>query len=241
MAKNRTVKNLTEDLSYIASVLTPGAEEPDPAEVLPLFFDAPSVEEPIDDDDCMCQDDDMLDVDLDAPAETSGPDMVNALCAVMHKAFTVAADNLAIAGYLDQEARIALSGCVGEALKAFTAACYDRMPGACEVMLDGDMQDRMMGESKRRAVTEEDEQAKRVSYHDFDHVMAEVMAGRAMFWVVDQFRRTPIKAKDIKKFAASGYTLLSKDKDGKGFRLQQGKKSVYVFPYQLWKSSPDWH
>jgi len=86
-------------------------------------------------------------------------------------------------------------------------------------------------------VTEEDEQAVKVSYHDFDHVMKDVMSGKSMFWVMTYLKKTPITAKSIRKFASSGYTLLAKDKDGKGFRMQQGKSTVYVMPGSLWKSS----
>lgn len=82
-----------------------------------------------------------------------------------------------------------------------------------------------------------DEQAKRVSYKDFDHVMAEVEAGRLMFWVVTNLKKIAITGKSIKKFRASGHTLLAKDPDGKGFRMQSGNKTVYVMPSSLWSSS----
>lgn len=75
-----------------------------------------------------------------------------------------------------------------------------------------------------------------VTHHNFDEAMKRVMSGHTMFWVATQTKKIPIKAKDIKKFDAAGYTLLRKDKDGKGFRLQQGKSQVYVVPGILWET-----
>ena len=72
-----------------------------------------------------------------------------------------------------------------------------------------------------------------VTNENFAEVMELVMTGRASFYVPTCTTCTKITAKNLKSWAASGLTLLSLDKDGKGFRMASGRKSVYVLPGQL--------
>jgi hypothetical protein len=127
--------------------------------------------------------------------------------------------------------------------KSHGAGWFDKMgKEAQKYYLDAHPQSKFAkGESNttstgKASVTEEDGRVSQVSHHDFDNVMKDVMSGKSMFWVLTHMKRTPITAKAIKKFASSGYTLLSKDKDGKGYRLQSGKSRLYVFDNQLWQS-----
>lgn len=60
---------------------------------------------------------------LEGPRQRLG----DQLTARIHRDFTYYADNMLESGYLDQEERIALSGAISEALKAFTASIPEEL------------------------------------------------------------------------------------------------------------------
>lgn len=72
-----------------------------------------------------------------------------------------------------------------------------------------------------------------VNYENFESAMAEVLANKAAFYIASCTKIVKITAKTIKSFKSAGYDVIKKDVDGKGFRMQSGKKALYVFPGQL--------
>lgn len=68
----------------------------------------------------------MVDDEEPAGIEPLGPTVGSILVAAVHRAFTQAGDVLFAHGYMSQEDRIALSGCVGDALGSLNAAMAER-------------------------------------------------------------------------------------------------------------------
>ena len=72
-----------------------------------------------------------------------------------------------------------------------------------------------------------------VTHDNFDLAIGAVAAGDAVLVIASQTKPLLINAKTIKKFRAAGYQVIKKDSDGRGFRLQQGRRTVYVLAGQL--------
>lgn len=72
-----------------------------------------------------------------------------------------------------------------------------------------------------------------VTHDNFDLAIGAVAAGDAVLVISSQTKPLLINAKTIKKFKAAGYQVIKKDNDGRGFRVQQGRGTIYVFQGQL--------
>lgn len=72
-----------------------------------------------------------------------------------------------------------------------------------------------------------------LTHDNFDDAFARAKDGKSVIWVRTMTHASPINAKTIKKFEASGHTVLKKSKDGKGFIIQNGSRKDYVFPGQV--------
>lgn len=139
----KSLSVLTEGLAHMSNVL--GAGMSDEA-ITSMFFDEMPLADPDGSEDPVA---------FDVPADLVGlepevatPMVATALTGVMHKAFSKAADDMMIAGYLSQDQRIALSGCVSVALKAFTASLETNCPWSFEQPIDDDLAGSFMeGES----------------------------------------------------------------------------------------------
>lgn len=76
--------------------------------------------------------------------------------------------------------------------------------------------------------------SKRTVNHDnFSEALLNVKAGKSTLYIPTTTHITKIDKRAINSFEKAGYTILSKDNDGKGFRLQSGKQKVYIFAGQL--------
>ena len=133
----KPLKALTEGLAHMSNVL--GAGMSDEA-ITSMFFDEMPLADPGSE----------APVSFDVPADVVGFEepatakVAPALTAVMHKAFSKAADDMMIAGYLSQEQRIAISGCVSAALEAFTLTVETDCPWALDQAIDDGLADRFM-------------------------------------------------------------------------------------------------
>lgn len=58
------------------------------------------------------------------------PTVYSVLCSRLHKSFSCAADDLYGYGCMDEDKRIALSACVGDAIKTFRTSCEQKAPWA---------------------------------------------------------------------------------------------------------------
>lgn len=72
-----------------------------------------------------------------------------------------------------------------------------------------------------------------VTQENFDDCLQKTKNATHVMFVHTHTRIIMITAKEIQKFEKAGYALIAKDKKDPGFRLQQGKKRVYVFSEQL--------
>lgn len=67
-----------------------------------------------------------------------------------------------------------------------------------------------------------------IDHTNFDSMMLMVSSGLFTFYIQTALKTIKIDAKTINKFTLAGYSVLVKDSDGKGFRVQQGKQKNYV-------------
>ena len=72
-----------------------------------------------------------------------------------------------------------------------------------------------------------------VNASDFDKLMDSVMTGAVSFYVPTAYKCWKLDRAAILKWEARGRKLIRVASDGKGFRMGQGKSSVYVLPGQL--------
>ena len=71
-----------------------------------------------------------------------------------------------------------------------------------------------------------------VTQENFDKALEVVKTGNYCF-VIKAMKQVVIDNKTIVKFEKAGYNVISKDADGQGFRVMQGKNRNYVFASQL--------
>jgi hypothetical protein len=72
-----------------------------------------------------------------------------------------------------------------------------------------------------------------VTHENLKDILASVRGGYHTMYVPTAYRCTVIDRKAIERFEKAGYQVIRPDKDGKGFRMQTGKTSVYLFAGQL--------
>lgn len=72
-----------------------------------------------------------------------------------------------------------------------------------------------------------------ITHTNFDRAMQLVKEGKQRFVIPTYTRTTVIDHKTVARFEKAGYAVISKDSDGKGFRMQSGKRRDYVFAGQL--------
>jgi hypothetical protein len=67
-----------------------------------------------------------------------------------------------------------------------------------------------------------------VTHENFDSLMGEVKAGKAVFLVPTYTHCTKVDNKCLERFEKAKATPLKKSNDGRGFLLASGRKFVYV-------------
>jgi hypothetical protein len=72
-----------------------------------------------------------------------------------------------------------------------------------------------------------------VSHDQFEEYKAKVKAGEGIFYIPTAYQVTRIDKKCLLKFEKVGMECITKDKDGRGYRLVSGRKRVYIFSHQL--------
>lgn len=72
-----------------------------------------------------------------------------------------------------------------------------------------------------------------VEHGKLSDALDNVRNGKSMLYVPTHTHCTVIRQKDLKRWDDRGLTLLREDSDGRGFRMAQGKGSVYLFAGQL--------
>lgn len=77
-----------------------------------------------------------------------------------------------------------------------------------------------------------------VTHQNFDEVLEHVVVGRTVFYIVSLTKPIVIHGKEIDKAEKAGYQLISKANDGRGFRMQSGKKTVYIPAGALLEMNP---
>ncbi len=70
---------------------------------------------------------------------------------------------------------------------------------------------------------------------NFDETMKRVMEGKSNILVATYTRATRISAKHINAWKKAGYDLIKQE--GAGYRLRQGKSSVYCFDTCVFEES----
>jgi len=73
---------------------------------------------------------------------------------------------------------------------------------------------------------------KTVTHNNFEECLLAVTTG-FYYFVVKSIKPIIIDSKTTAKFEKAGYNVISKDADGQGFRVMQGKRRNYVFAGQL--------
>lgn len=68
-----------------------------------------------------------------------------------------------------------------------------------------------------------------VDHNNFEEALNKVKAGTHAMAVITYTHTIIIDKKVVTKFEKAGLNVIAKDSDGKGFRLQQGKRRNYIF------------